>query len=99
MRAFVINGSPRKKWNAAQAIDRAGEALKDNGFEVEGIDLYDYTFNGCTSCFACKLKDAKTNGVCAMKNDLRPVLEKLRGADAIVLGSPVYFSQPLGQYF
>lgn len=99
MRAFVINGSPRKKWNTAQAIDRAGEALKDNGFEVERIDLYDYTFKGCTSCFACKLKDAKTNGVCAMKYDLRPVLEKLRGADAIVLGSPVYFSQPLGQYF
>lgn len=53
MKAFVINGSPRKKWNTTQAIDKAGEALKDNGFEVERIDLYDYTFKGCTSCFEC----------------------------------------------
>ncbi|MBQ3686066.1 MAG: flavodoxin family protein [Candidatus Methanomethylophilaceae archaeon] len=97
MKAIVINGSPRKKWNTAQAIDKAAEGLRDNGFEVERIDLYDYTFKGCTSCFACKLKDAKTDGVCAMKDDLRPVLEKLRGADAVILGSPVYFSQPLGQ--
>jgi|GEM_PF-2182493 len=29
MKAFVINGSPRKKWNTTQAIDKAGEALKD----------------------------------------------------------------------
>lgn len=97
MKAIVINGSPRKNWNTAQAIDRAAEGLKDNGFEVERINLYDYTFKGCTSCFACKLKDAKTNGVCAMKDELRPVLEKLREADAVILGSPVYFSQPLGQ--
>ena len=72
MKAFVINGSPRKKWNTTQAIDKAGEALKDNGFEVERIDLYDYTFKGCTSCFECKLKDAKINGVCTMKTGLRP---------------------------
>ncbi len=97
MKAIVINGSPRKNWNTAQAIDRAAEGLRDNGFEVERINLYDYTFKGCTSCFACKLKNAKTDGVCAMKDELRPVLEKLREADAVILGSPVYFSQPLGQ--
>ena len=97
MKAFVINGSPRKNWNTAQAIDKAGEGLRDCGFDVERIDLYDYTYRGCTSCFACKLKNAKTNGVCAMKDELRPVLEKLREADAVILGSPVYFSEPTGQ--
>lgn len=97
MKAIVINGSPRKKWNTAQAVDKAAEGLRDSGFEVERIDLYDYVYKGCTSCFACKLKDAKTDGVCAMKDDLRPVLEKLKGADAVILGSPVYFNQPLGQ--
>ncbi len=97
MKAFVINGSPRKNWNTAQAIEKAGEGLKAKGFEVERIDLYDYTYRGCTSCFACKLKNAKTNGVCAMKDELRPVLEKLREADAVILGSPVYFSEPTGQ--
>lgn len=97
MKAIVINGSPRKNWNTAKAIDSAAQGMKDCGFEVERVDLYDYTFKGCTSCFACKLKNAKTNGVCAMKDELRPVLERLRQADAVILGSPVYFSQPLGQ--
>ncbi|MBR6205350.1 MAG: flavodoxin family protein [Candidatus Methanomethylophilaceae archaeon] len=97
MKAILVNGSPRKSWNTAKALDSAGEGLRENGFDVERINLYDYTYKGCTSCFACKLKDAKTNGVCAMKDELRPVLEKLREVDAIVLGSPVYFSQPLGQ--
>jgi multimeric flavodoxin WrbA len=58
MKAVVINGSPRKNWSTSQAIDKAGKGLKDNGFEVERINLYDYTFKGCTSCFACKLKNA-----------------------------------------
>ena len=97
MKAYVINGSPRKSWNTAQAVDKAAEGLRDSGFDVERIDLYDYAYKGCISCFACKLMGAKTDGVCAMKDPLRPVLEKLRDADAVVLGSPVYFSQPLGQ--
>jgi multimeric flavodoxin WrbA len=97
MKAIVVNGSPRKDWNTGKAVQKAGEGLEDEGFEVERIDLYDYVFKGCTSCFACKLKNDRTNGICAMKDDLRPVLERLREADAVVLGSPVYFSQPLGQ--
>ncbi len=97
MKAFIINGSPRKNWNTDKAIEKAGEGLKDSGFEVEKINLYDYVYKGCTSCFACKLKDAKTNGVCAMKDELRPVLERLREADAVILGSPIYFSEPTGQ--
>ncbi|MBO4798857.1 MAG: flavodoxin family protein, partial [Candidatus Methanomethylophilaceae archaeon] len=56
MKAFVINGSPRKNWNTAQAVDKAGEGLRDSGFDVERIDLYDYEYKGCISCFACKLK-------------------------------------------
>jgi len=97
MKAIIINGSPRKNWNTDKCVEEAGKGLADNGFEVEKINLYDYTFKGCTSCFACKLKNAKTNGVCAMKDELRPVLEKLREADAVILGSPIYFSQPAGQ--
>ena len=50
------------------------------------------------SCFACKRKGATTNGVCAIKDDLRPILEKCIQADAIIIGSPVYFSYPTGEF-
>ena len=60
------------------------------------IHLYDYDFHGCKSCLACKLKNAKTNGICAIHDELRPVLEKAHEADVIVIGSPVYFSDITG---
>ena len=42
--AFVINGSPRKKWNTAQAIDKAGEALNIcNTYQFKDYSRYDIT--------------------------------------------------------
>ena len=96
MRAFFINGSPRKNKNTAQMLESAMKGAEEAGAEVKLIHLYDIQFQGCKSCFACKLKDSKCNGVCAIRDDLRPVLEELRTADVIVLGSPVYYSYPTG---
>ena len=96
MKAMFFNGSPRKNWNTAKALDAAAEGAKSVGFDVERVDLYDVKFNGCASCFACKLKNRKTNGVCAIRDELRPILERARQADVLVIGSPVYFSYPTG---
>jgi len=64
---------------------------------VETIRLYDYEYKGCISCFACKIKNSKTNGLCAYKDDLSPALEKVHEADVVIVGSPVYYSYPTGQ--
>ena len=97
IKAVFVNGSPRKKWNTAQMLESAMKGAQDAGAECELINLYDINFTGCKSCFACKLKNSKCNGVCALKDDLRPVLERCRQADVIVLGSPVYYSYPTGE--
>lgn len=96
MKALFINGGPRKNWTTAKMLDSAMKGAADAGAETEMIHLYDYDFHGCKSCLVCKLKNAKTNGVCAIRDDLRPALEKARAADVIVIGSPVYFSYPTG---
>ena len=49
------------------------------------------------SCFACKLKGGKSYGRCAVNDDLTPVLEKAGEADALILGSPVYFGIVTGE--
>ena len=54
--------------------------------------------NGCMSCFACKRMGNKCNGLCAYKDELRPVLEKILAADAFVMGSPIYWSYPTGMF-
>ena len=91
-KALFINGSPRKNFNTAQVLDKAIEGAQAAGAETERIDLYSLNYKGCMSCFACKLKNSKTNGVCAIKDDLRPVLERALTADVIVIGSPIYYN-------
>lgn len=97
MKALFFNGSPRKNWTTVKMLDSAMKGAAEAGAETELIHLYDYNFKGCMSCFACKLKNAKTNGVCAIRDDLRPILEKAHEADVLVIGSPVYFSYPTGE--
>lgn len=96
MKALFINGSPRKNWTTFKMLDSAMQGAAEAGADVEIVHLYDINFVGCKSCFACKLKNAKTNGVCAVRDDLRPILEKAYSADVIVIGSPIYFSHPTG---
>ena len=96
MRAIFINGSPRKNKNTAQMLESAMRGAQETGAETKLIHLYDIQFQGCKSCFACKLKNSKCNGICAIKDDLRPVLERCFEADVIVFGSPIYYSYPTG---
>ena len=96
MKALFVNGSPRKNWSTAQMLERAMQGAADAGAEVEMVHLYEDTFKGCVSCFACKVKNSKTNGLCAYKDALTPILEKAHEADVIVVGSPIYFSHPTG---
>ncbi len=88
---LAINGSPRKNFNTAQLLKSALEGAKSLGAEVESVNLYDLDYKGCISCLACKLKGGKSYGVCAFKDGLTPLLEKAANADAIVLGTPIYF--------
>ena len=43
------------------------------------------------SCFACHLKKNFENPLCFLKDDLKEVLEKCLNADAIVIGTPIYY--------
>ena len=56
-------------------------------------------FDGSYSTFfACKRKNSTTDCVCAINDDLKPILEKCIQADAIIIGSPIYFSYPTGEF-
>ncbi len=94
MKVIGINGSPRKQWNTATLVGKALEGAAAAGAEVEMVNLYSQTFKGCVSCFACKRKGSKTNGLCAVRDELTPILKSALDADAIVIGTPVYYSYP-----
>jgi multimeric flavodoxin WrbA len=94
---IAVNGSPRKKWNTATLLEHTLEGAKSLGAQTELVHLYDLEYKGCTSCFACKLKGGKSYGECAMKDDLSPVLDRIRDADVLILGSPIYFGLVTGE--
>ena len=96
VKALFVNGSPRKDGNTARMLAKAAEGAASRGAQVEIINLYDQRYCGCTSCFACKVKGAKTEGICAVSDGLRPVLEKAVAANIVVIGSPIYFSDLTG---
>ena len=96
--AMLFNASPRKGWNTHKMLEAAKAGAEQAGAVAELVNLYDIKFPGCRSCFACKLKNAKTDGICAIRDELRPILERARQADVLVLGSPIYFAYPTGVY-
>ncbi|NLN07115.1 MAG: flavodoxin family protein [Firmicutes bacterium] len=97
MKVIAVNGSPRKKWNTARMLESVLAGSKSQGAETELVHLYDLNFKGCTSCFSCKSIGGKSYGRCAMRDDLTPVLERIAVADALVLGSPMYFGCVSGE--
>ncbi|MBR3315347.1 MAG: NAD(P)H-dependent oxidoreductase [Atopobiaceae bacterium] len=76
VKAMIVDAGPRKGWNTEQLLDAAAEGAAAAGAEVERVRLYDEPFLGCRSCFACKVKNSRSIGVCAVRDWLRPVLER-----------------------
>lgn len=90
MKVIAINGSPRKKGNTEILIREVLKVLEKNGIETELIQIGGKKVNSCVACMKCK---TEKDGQCHKKNNLlNEVLSKMVGADGILIGSPVYFS-------
>jgi len=90
MKVVAINGSARKGGNTARLIETAFGALRGAGIECELIELAGKDIRGCTACMKCR---EKQDGQCHGRRDFgNEVIERLRDADGVILGSPTYFA-------
>jgi multimeric flavodoxin WrbA len=90
MNVVAFNGSPRKNGNTEQAILTVFRELQAEGIATELIQIGGAGIHSCTACYQCFAKKDKQ---CAVKNDpLNSYIAKMIEADAIIIGSPVYFS-------
>ena len=94
MRVLLLNGSANKNGNTFTALSEIARQLEKNGVESEIVQLGNKPVRGCIACGQCRAKEL---GHCVFDDDVcNRIVEKLNEADALVVGSPVYYGQPNG---
>lgn len=88
----VVNAGPRKGWNTDTLLTEASKGAESSGATIERFDLFRLEkYTGCISCFGCKKE--KFKGHCICRDGLTPVLDAIREADGLIIGSPNYLSE------
>ena len=89
---IAVNAGPRRGWNTDTLITEAAKGAEAAGAEIERFDLFRLEkYTGCISCFGCKKE--KNKGHCICRDGLTPVLDAIREADGLILGSPNYLGE------
>jgi multimeric flavodoxin WrbA len=92
MNILAVLGSARRGGNTETLIK---EALRGAGRpDADIIELSDYKVYGCQGCKGCKLPDAEG---CILMDDMQEIYRRMKEADAILLGSPIYYGEVTGQ--
>ena len=93
MKICGIHGSPRGMHSRTRRlVSWVLEGAAQQGADVELIDLTDLRITPCSACERCSL-----TGQCIYADDFPSVFERMRAADGLVLGSPVYIDHVTGQ--
>ena len=85
-KVLILSGSPRKNGNSDILCDEFARGAAEAGNHVEKIRVSEKNIGFCRACYACR-----GTGVCAIKDDMAEILQKMIDADVLVLASPVYF--------
>jgi multimeric flavodoxin WrbA len=72
-------------------VDRMVKTIMaKSGMDSEFIKLSDLTVSGCKGCVQLCAGPQE----CRYEDDLKPYYHKIKDADAVVVGAPVYFGKP-----
>jgi multimeric flavodoxin WrbA len=87
MSVLLINGSPHEKGCTYTALSEVAGELEKNGFETKIQHIGTEPVYGCRGCGGCQ-----TTGACVLDGDCcNAIIDSMRTAQGLVIGSPVYF--------
>jgi multimeric flavodoxin WrbA len=87
---IAINGSPNREGNTSFLLEQVLRAVAEAGAKTKMFHVADmFDDMNDSFCTACSTPCA---GICYKDSYLERVFDELRKADAIVIGSPVYFA-------
>lgn len=94
MNVILLNGSPHPKGNTYQALSIIADTLEENGVHAEILQLGAKGIHGCIGCGSCYKSEGNR---CVFSDDcVNEYSEKIRQADGLVVGSPVYYAGMAG---
>jgi multimeric flavodoxin WrbA len=90
MHVVAFNGSPRIGGNTERLLKHLLATLDEEGITTELVQIGGQKVHGCIACQKCfETQDAR----CVIEDDfVNDCIEKMAGADGIVIGSPTYFA-------
>ena len=92
MEVLLINGSPHSQGNTFIALSEVAKTLEREGIQTRLMSIGMKAVQGCIACNKCS-----ELGRCVFNDILyKEVREALKSADALVVGSPVYYAGPNG---
>ena len=93
-KVLLVNGSPRTDGNTFCCLKEIEATLQKHGVESEIVQIGRKPVRMCINCGGCHQEDAKG---CVFDDDMCAVItEKMATADALIVGTPVYYGQPNG---
>ena len=93
MNILAIHGSPRTVRSTTRRLAQfVLEGAAEASAETEMIDLCDLRITPCTACEGCSF-----NGICVFEDDVPALVARMKEADGIVFGSPVFIDNISGQ--
>ncbi len=90
-KVLVLNGSPKANGCTATALGEVIRVLHEEGIETELIHVGKENIRGCMACRYCK-----THEGCVIQDLVNETAAKLKEADGLLVGSPVYYASPNG---
>jgi multimeric flavodoxin WrbA len=89
MRVIAVVGSPRKGGNTDILVDNIIAGAREQKARVHKFHLQGMDIRPCTACNRCR---KHSDAPCVIKDDLtKKVHPILRAADAVIIGTPIYF--------
>lgn len=91
MKVLMINGSPRDDSNTSFAFRQMCDVFDEEGVEYEIVEIGTKDIRGCIACRKCH-----ETGKCVFDDIVNETALKLKEADGLVIGSPVYYGSANG---
>lgn len=91
MKVILFNGSPNVHGCTYTALHEIEETLQKNGIETEIFQVGSKSVRGCIGCGKCRER-----GKCIFDDIVNEAIDKIKDADGVIFGSPVYYASANG---